>query len=321
MAKAAVVESVSDIPWDDVDGSNQHYEEVYPRLQWNHGQSAFEDMGGFQFTGGIFLPEAQMSDFAAPGWKPASFKPRQGDRVKGWYSDRAHLAIIRLKKWWDEQGSVVQALCAIKGREELYSLNVTGLSKAKALEDAFQEHRLQIVGAANRTRPAGKNPLEPFALWFVLKPGRHSFQQSRVKSDEKSEVTLPTLDLPTKVDRDYALSLWVGTENYKNFCQCFRDTENWQHSFPKPKEAYATGPAAGGKGGRGSVSPGQRQYEALLVQVGKSGIDVDSIESQIEAEHGLLRADWSPEQFKDACATLQLLLRKMTNRLGQEAQA
>lgn len=319
MAKAVAVNAtVNEIPWDDVDGSNQHYEDVFPRLQWNHGQSAFEDMGGFQFTGGLFLPEAQMSDFAAPGWKPASFKSSQGARVKGWYSDRAHLAIIRIKKWWDEQGSVVQALCAIKGREELYTINVTGVSKAKALEDAFQDHRLQIVGAANRTRPAGKNPLEPFALWFVLKPGLHTFQQSRVNKDGKSEVTLPTLHLPEKVDRDYALSLWVGTENYRTFCQAFRDSENWQHNFPKPKESYTSGPAAQGNK---ATSANQRQYEALLLQAGKSGIDLEDIEGQLEAENGLLRADWSSEQFKDACGTLQALLRKQAHRLAQEAQA
>jgi hypothetical protein len=300
-----------DIPWEQIDGSNQQFSDVFPRLQWMHGQSAFEEIGGLQYTGGLFLADEQMPDFSAPGWQPGGFKSSGGKRVRGWYAPQAQLAVLRLKKWWDKDGSCVQALCVLKGRDDLFTINVNGVSKAKALEDAFQEHRIKIVQTANRTRPAGANPLEPFALWFVLAPSPHAMQASHKKKDANSEVTAPQLWLPPKPDYEYVKSLWVGSENYRRFCQLFRDSEKWQQDLPKQPQEQA--------GGGGS--PLARQYSALLLQIGRSGVDLEEIETTLETDAGLLRQDWSEAQYQTGIAALQTLLAKLAKQKAKQALA
>lgn len=227
------------IDWDSVEGANQDFQDVYPRLQWMHGKRAFKDLGkdNMLFTGGLFLPENQFAGFEADGWTRAKFTPSgvNSSEISGWYSKKAYLSIIRLKRWWDDDGSHTHALCAIKGIDGIFCIQVGGISKGQAFETAFADHRKQIVAAANRTKPQGKPGIEPLALWFVLSPAEHSMQKAKTK-DAESEVTVPRLFVPEKLDIDYVRSLWVGTENYRLFCDYYKETEAWQNQFPKKAE-------------------------------------------------------------------------------------
>ena len=224
------------IDWDSVEGGNQDFQDVYPRLQWMHGKRNFKQLGekNMNFTGGLFLPENQYAGFSADGWSEASFTPSgvNSSEVKGWYSPKANLSVIRIKRWWDDDGSHTHALLSIKGVDGLFCIQVGGISKGQAFETAFADHRKQIVAAANRTKPEGRPGIEPYALWFVLATSPHSMQKAKTK-DAESEVTLPRLFVPATIDTNYVRSLWVGTDNYKQFSALYKETENWQNQIPK----------------------------------------------------------------------------------------
>lgn len=235
-----------EIDWSVVEGNNQDFQDVYPRLQWMHGRKAFKQLGenNMNYTGGLFLPADQFPNFSADGWMETSFTTSgtNGKEIKGWYSKRAFLSTLRIKRWWDDDGSHVHALVNLRGVDGLFCVQVGGVSKGVGFENAFRAHRQQIVSLANRSKPAGRPGLEPFALWFVLAPGDHSMQQS-AKNGESSEVTLPTLYVPESLDLDYVRRLWVGSELYREFCGLYKETENWQNQIPKNKKPAAADPS------------------------------------------------------------------------------
>ena len=101
------------------------------------------------------------------------------------------------------------------------------------MNQAFTEHRNQIVAMVNRTKPAGSQGFEPYAMWFAIEPGPHESLASKGDASKASEVTKPRLYRPETVDLAYARTLWVGADNYKAFCQLYKDTEPWQTQFPK----------------------------------------------------------------------------------------
>ncbi len=232
MTTATKQNTNNDIDWGSIDGSNQDFTDVYPRIQWMHGKRQMKQLGGMAFTGGLFIPADQFPNFQAEGWAEASFIASSNEEIPGYYSPKAHLAIIRVKKFWDDKGSHVHAICAVKGIDGIFSLQVGGISKALAFERLFTAHRTQIVALANRSKPDGAKGLEPFALWCVINPDEHSTQANKNDSSKSSEVTRPILFTPDEVNIEYVRSLWVGTENYKTFAGYYKETEAWQNQIP-----------------------------------------------------------------------------------------
>lgn len=228
----------ADIDWDSVEGTNQEFQDVYPRIQWHHGKKQFARVGGLVHTGGLFVPADQFPNFEAEGWQPDSFTTSKNEEIKGFYSTSGHLAIIRVKTWWGESDdhkkySTTHMLCAIRGIDALFSLQVSGVSKGMPMNQAFTQHRNQIVAVANRSRPQNAPAIEPFGLWFVVKPDEHESIASAKDASKASEVTRPILDAPEQVDVDYVRSLYVGKDNYLRFAGYYKETEAWQNQIPK----------------------------------------------------------------------------------------
>lgn len=244
MSTATKPQTTTDFDFSIADGTNQEYTDVYPRIQWHHGQKQMEKVRGVVYTGGLFIPQDQFPNFAADGWQEDSFIASSGEEIKGYASQKASLAVIRVKSWWppkDEtgksSGSQTHFLCCIKGVEGLFSLQVSGVSKGMPMLQAFTGHRNQIVAMVNRTKPAGANGFEPYAMWFVVEPGPHDKQVSKTNADKSSEVTRPQLYVPADINLEYARTLWVGADNYKLFSQIYKDTTAWQTQFPKGQAA------------------------------------------------------------------------------------
>jgi hypothetical protein len=233
----------TDIDWGLADGTNQDYIDVYPRIQWHHGLKQMSKVGGIVFTGGLFVPQDQFPNFAAEGWTEDAFIASSGEEIKGYASQKASLAVIRVKSWWPKDdaggslGSRTHFLCCIKGVEGIFSLQVGGVSKGQPMTQAFTDHRNQIVAMVNRSKPQGANNFEPYALWFVVEPGPHDKQVSKGDSSKSSDVTRPRLSVPAEINLEYARTLWVGAENYQLFSQIYKDTEPWQSQFPKQGHA------------------------------------------------------------------------------------
>jgi len=229
------VETTQDIDWGVVEGGNQDYLDIYPRIQWHHGKRQFSKVGGMSFQGGAFIPEDQFADLEAPGWEEDSFVPSSGGdkEITGFWNPKAELSIIRVKKYWTDDGSHTNAICCVKGVDGIFCFQTKGISKAAAFNSLFNQHRNQIVSMANRSKPLGAPSLEPFALWCVIVPDKHTMQPSAVKKNSESEVTPPTLYLPDKLTPEYVKSLWVGSDNYKRFVEIFKETEAWQTQIPQ----------------------------------------------------------------------------------------
>jgi hypothetical protein len=223
------------IDWSGVEGSNQEFLDVYPRIQWMHGSKALKQLGDvIGHVGGLFIPETQFPNFEAENWAKATATVGEERKdIEGHWSKLALLSVIRMKRWWGDDGSHTHLLCHIKGVEGLFSIQVSGLSKGVAMEQAFTDHRKLIVQHANLNRPKGSNPIEPFALWFVVVPGPHSVQRSKSNPEASSEVTPPTLFLPKEINQAYIEKLYVGSENYKKFADSYKQTEAWQQQIPR----------------------------------------------------------------------------------------
>lgn len=265
---------ITDIDWDIVEGSNQDYTDVYPRIQWHHGKRQFQKVGGMVFKGGLFVPDDQFPNFNADGWVKDSFTSSQNEDIKGNYAETARLAIIRVKKFWDDKGSHVHAICCIDGIDGIFALQVGGISKGQPFMNLFTAHRNQIVAVANRSKPDGKPSLEPYALWCVVTAEPHSQQISKVKSGEGSEVTRPTLYTPEEVTLDYVRSLWVGSDNYKRFTQIYKETELWQSQVPKP-QVEADTPSYTGSQPSDRIT--QAQIEHLMGMCEAKGLDIKEL--------------------------------------------
>lgn len=224
-----------DIDWDSIEGGNQEFTDVYPRIQWMHGRKALKQLGAesLGFRGGLFLPADQFPNLEAEGWAETVFTASDGSEISGYFSLEAKLSIIRIKKFWHEDKSHVHAICCLKGVEGTFSLQVGGVSKGQAFLNAFAAHRNQIIAVANRNKPAGANSLEPFALWCVLSPDEHTELSAKSDATKKSEVTMPVLNVPKEISVDYVRGLWVGTDLYKRFIEIFKETEAWQSQIPK----------------------------------------------------------------------------------------
>jgi hypothetical protein len=228
--QAQIKEAAPDIEWGAVEGGNTEFTVHYPRAQWIHGN---KQASGFMKTGGLFIAKEQYPNFEAEGFEPTVLITREGEEIEGFAARRAKLAVIRIKHQWVKDETygrnipLAHALVSIKGCDDLFCVSLRGATKALEFQNAFNRHIGQNVSLANRTRPQGVNPLEPFALWFAVEASE------MLKADSKdgkssSPVTPPILTLPEKHDLDYVRSLWVGAENYKRFAGFFKETTDWQ---------------------------------------------------------------------------------------------
>lgn len=213
------------------DGSNTEFTDVFPTIQWFHGNKQIPS--GIGRTGGFFIESKKYPSFSAKGWTEQTIITRDGTELHGFGTQQTEIAVIRMKSQWikDEQGKNVplrQALVVVKDVDDIFVISLKGASKAIAFEKAFNDHRSQIVATANRARPAGKNPIEPFALWFSVKAAEVSKITSKHNPKSSSDVTAPVLNAPTKIELPYIRTLFVGKENYLKFGQIFKDTAAWQ---------------------------------------------------------------------------------------------
>lgn len=224
----ATKEAPADIQWDAVEGGNTEFSVQYPRMQWVHGEAK---ASGFMKSGGLFISEEQYPNFEAEGFQPDVLVTDDGTQIMGYAAPTAKLAILRVKHQWvkDEGRNVplVQAIAVAKGCEDLLCISLRGATKALDFQKAFNQHMAHNVSLANRTRPQNAPAIEPFALWFPLTAGPPATITSK-DGKNKSTVTPPALAQPEKLDRDYVVSLWVGSENYKRFASYYRDTAAWQ---------------------------------------------------------------------------------------------
>lgn len=217
-----------EIDWGAVEGGNTEFAVQYPRLQWVHGEKKASD---FMKVGGLFISAEQYPNFSADGFKPATLITNDGKEIEGFGASAAKLAVIRIKHQWIKEDQknkpLAHVLCVVKGNEDLLCISLSGPTKALEFQKAFNQHIAQNVSVANRTRPQGTNPLEPFALWFPIKAGDYAPASSK-DGKSNSVVTYPELVTPDTVDRSYVTTLWVGSDNYKKFASYFRDTAQWQ---------------------------------------------------------------------------------------------
>lgn len=225
----------SGIDWGVIQGGNQEFLDIYPRIQWMHGDKKLKQAGGLGYKGGLFIPEDQFTGFEAEHWEETTIVAGEGSELKGWWSSMGLLAVIRSKRFWYDGTSRNHFLVCIKGVDGLFSLQVKGMSKGVAMEQAFNQHRAQVVSFANRMRPEGTPILEPFALWFAVHPGEHETAYSKNDPSKSSVVTPPKLYLPNTINEAYINRLWVGLDNYKRFVDLYKETESWQEQIPKQR--------------------------------------------------------------------------------------
>ena len=228
MSKAQ--EATIDIDWGAVEGGNSEFQVQYPRMQWQHGEAK---ASGFMKSGGLFINKDEYPNFTGEGFEPSVLITDDGKNIEGYAASSAKLAVIRVKHEWhtDKETKrntpLVQALCYVKGCDDPINLSLRSPSKALEFQKAFNQHIAQNISIANRTRPQGTNALEPFALWFPIRASEPVSVSSK-DGKAKSTVTPPVLSVPKTIDRNYAVSLWVGTDNYKNFASFWKDTADWQ---------------------------------------------------------------------------------------------
>lgn len=226
----ATAPAVEGIEWGVVEGENTEFAALYPRMQWQHGEAK---ASGFMKAGGLFISKEQYPNFSGTGFEATTLITDDGTEIEGYAAANADIAVIRIKHQWvkDEKYHrnvpLAHALVVVKGCEDIINISLRGPTKAMEFQNAFNQHMLQNVSCANRTRPATAKALEPFALWFRLRSGASRKVQAK-DSDKSSSVTPPELDAPEKIDRDYVATLWVGAENYKTFAGFFKETAAWQ---------------------------------------------------------------------------------------------
>ena len=222
--------ATNDIEWDVVQGENTDFTTQYPRLQWVHGN---KQAAGFMKRGGLFISKEQYPNFTGEGFEPSTLITRDGSEIEGYAATKAKLAVIRIKHQWVKDETygknvpLAHVLCVVKGCPDLLCVSLKGASKSLDFQKAFNTHIGQNVAFANRTRPSGAAALEPFSLWFPLIAGEQISISSK-DGKSSSAVTLPTLDAPAELTRDYVVSLWAGRENYTAFAGYFRETSAWQ---------------------------------------------------------------------------------------------
>jgi len=248
------------INWGKVSGEAQDYQDIFPRIQWMHGSKKAKKIGGMAYTGGLFIPEDQFTEFEAEGWEPEVFVAENNEEIKGWYTKHARLSVIRMKWFWFDGNSYCHLLCTIKGEstKSLFSFQAKGVTKAMYLRNAFNDHRSRVVSIVNRNRPDNTPMMEPFGIWFMIQAGKHDVYVSKKEGAEQSAMTPPELYIPEGgVSEKYATGLYVGEETYLKGLDHYRDTEAWQNQIPKDNQNQFGNNQQTGNSGQDDYTPVQ----------------------------------------------------------------
>lgn len=269
------------IEWDVIEGENTEFSARFPRMQFSHGEAK---ASGFMNSGGLFISKEQFPNFEASGFEPTTLITQDGDKIEGYAAVESRIAVIRLKHQWirddkyNRNVPLVQALIVAEGCPELINLSLRGATKALEFQNAFNQHLLQNVSVANRTRPGDAKPLEPFALWFPIKAAKSRKAQAK-DSDQSSAVTPPELITPEKIDRDYVTTLWVGADNYRQFAGFFKETAAWQSSpIWEQRDAHdSDAPDAPAYSGGDGDPATKEQIEHLVNLCTAKGFDVKEL--------------------------------------------
>lgn len=235
--------NLQEIEWDSIEGTNSDFETVYPRLQWVHGDPRAGQ--GIMKSGGFFISGEQFPMFQGEGFTKQTLITQDGKEIEGFGAKEVKLAVVRIKTQWTQNESqknvpLLQALVFVKGCEDVLCLSLKGASKALVFNKEFQKHIAQNIATANKTRPANAPTLEPFALWFPVKAGDLSTISAK-DGNSSSKVTYPEILQPKEINREYVTGLWVGGNNYKTFCQLWKDTKLWQNERIFKQVAQETG--------------------------------------------------------------------------------
>jgi hypothetical protein len=220
----------------------------YPVAQWHNGQQALKALGGVQYTGGVVLPTKYLADgFALPGWAALRMTFRSGKEEAALTARTAVLAPIRTRfRWFARQGSEtayyprnayamganmrghLQVLAAVKGADEPIVITFKGKA-SQAFETLSKDFGAKVVQAANRQAPKGK-ALPRYAFWMTVSPGPHVKAGS---SGQEAVVTLPGLDLPADITKEFVRSLYVGRDNLIRFQEWYQQAGPWTEAWEK----------------------------------------------------------------------------------------
>lgn len=238
----------------DYDIADQNAQEAtplqFPVIFWRHGDPKLKQLGEDHpdYTGGFFFSydQAGGEDVEIDGWKPASFDGQNGKSVNGLAAKGAYLTIVRWRRRWfrklrDGQREYfpwnryegdknlrgqMQAIGFIRGYDSPICFSCKG-STMQSFENAQREHYSKVMSIANREAPQGKK-LPSYSIWMAIRAG--AFAKVGPANDQ-STVTLPELVLPKTLDREFALSRYVGKEQLQRSQELFYEAEQWAHAW------------------------------------------------------------------------------------------
>jgi len=236
----------SEIDWNDVNPEAQEEMPLtLPVAFWRHGDSKLKKLGetDINYIGGLFFTYDQAGEGAEiEGWAESSFQGEEED-VYGLGAHTADITIIRYRRRWFHQGeerteyrpwngyekgfrAQMQAIGLIKGYDNPVCFSFKGIAVSH-VQSILRERYRQIMSVVNREAPEGKS-LPPYALWIRITAGKH---EKVGQSREQSEVTMPEIVLPKGIDRNFALSCYVGREYLIRSQELFLEADKWAHEW------------------------------------------------------------------------------------------
>lgn len=274
---------VEEINWDGVDQDAQDPMSLQlPLVLWRHGKAQMKQLGAgnINYTGGLFFSrDAAGADTKIENWTDQSFEGDKGE-VLGLGANVAEVSFVRSRKRWFKEGKNsteyrnwkhyedgfrghVQFVGFIKGFEYPVTFTFKGLL-GQYIESIQREHMSKVLSILNRTSPTKGKGLPPYALWIKLKSGKH---EKAGGGDQQSEVTMPMIVLPDKIDLAFARSRFVGNALFRRMQELYMEAADWvrewdyaggaetvdakkiAHEFQKNPtgEAYDVPPYAGAK--------------------------------------------------------------------------
>jgi hypothetical protein len=221
---------------------------VYPVAQWHNGQRTLKAAGGVQYAGGVVLPAKYLSDGSGiPAWTTERIIFRSGKEESALTTGKIVMAAVRTRfRWFAKQGTEtvyyprnayvmgahmrghLQVLAAVKGADGPIVVTFKGKA-SQAFEALMKDFSARVVHTANRLAPKGK-ALPRYAFWMSVTPGPHT---KAGNAGRESFVTLPALDLPADISRDYLRSIYVGRDNLVRLQEWYHDADPWADAWEK----------------------------------------------------------------------------------------
>lgn len=223
----------------DFDESAQEpHEAIYAAIQWQNGQQSHKKSPGIMGRGGFFINSREQRKAAAlPPWEEDEVTFESGESEVGPSATKARIAFIRSRRCWQSKvnGRMVyshwndyakgktgkqQWIVGVAGCTEIFVLSVKGTT-GMAIESAINEHMKKVVSAA---RQLARKNLPPYAFWVEISGGEFA---KVGQGADTSWVTPPHVVLPEKINKDFLVSSFVGSENLELFQQAFKEGETW----------------------------------------------------------------------------------------------